>query len=66
MSRHSALLPADLLTPEELARLFRVSPKTLANWRSRGGGPPFARVGGCIRYSGARAAEWFAERNGDY
>ena len=30
----------DLLTPAELAAMLGMSPRTLANWRSTGKGPP--------------------------
>lgn len=34
-----------LLTPAEVARLLRVTPATLANWRARGDGPEFVKLG---------------------
>ena len=36
----------------------RISPRTLANWRSQGMGPPFTKVGGAILYEIDRLAEW--------
>ena len=42
---------SDLLTIAETAKLIRVTPLTLKNWRDRGEGPPWARLGpGTIRY----------------
>ena len=36
---------------EALARRWRLSPRTLENWRRRGTGPRFFRIGGrAIRY----------------
>ena len=40
----------NLLT-EEVARRFRVSPRTLEQWRYRGIGPQYRRVGGRVIYS---------------
>lgn len=34
------------LTPEELADRWRVTVKTLANWRSNGTGPKYLKLGG--------------------
>jgi excisionase family DNA binding protein len=39
-----------LLTPDEAAQKLQVHRNTLANWRSKGVGPAFTRVGGAIRY----------------
>jgi hypothetical protein len=36
----------DLLTSSELAGALKVSERTPENWRLRGDGPPFIRVGG--------------------
>lgn len=40
-----------LLTPGEVATKLRVDERTLANWRYRGCGPVYMRLGGLIRYS---------------
>jgi excisionase family DNA binding protein len=40
-----------LLTPDEVAQKLQVHPNTLANWRSKGVGPAYTRVGGAVRYS---------------
>ena len=34
----------------EAARYLDVSQRTLANWRVRGGGPPFAKFGHLAKY----------------
>lgn len=39
-----------LLTEQDTAALLHVSVKALQGWRSRGGGPPFVKVGRCVRY----------------
>jgi DNA-binding transcriptional MerR regulator len=40
----------NLLT-EEVARRLRLSPRTLEQWRYRGIGPAFRRVGGRVIYA---------------
>lgn len=53
----------DLIKPEELAQMWGVAAKSLANQRSRGEGPPFVRLsGGVIRYSRRAIAAYEAER----
>ena len=44
--------PEDLLTTDQAAKILKVSPKTLANKRSKGEGPPFVNPLGkrAIRY----------------
>lgn len=49
------LLPEELralrlVDPSTAAELLSIDEKTLANWRSAGRGPRFARVGRSIRY----------------
>lgn len=39
------------LLPKEAAKILRVSPKTLANWRSRGTGPKWRKHGGVVIYT---------------
>lgn len=39
------------LTPQQAAEWTGFAESTLATWRSRGGGPPFRKVGRMIRYS---------------
>lgn len=39
-----------LMTPLDTAKYFGVATQTLSRWRVEGGGPPFIRVGGRIRY----------------
>lgn len=43
--------PNDLLTPEQAGKVLSLSPKTLANLRSKGGGPDFSKLSNrTIRY----------------
>ena len=39
-----------LLTDDQVFQLFGVKPKTLANWRCKGAGPAFVKVGHQVRY----------------
>ncbi len=52
-----------LVTEKQAAKLLSVSPRTLRNWRTRGGGPRFVKISGrCIRYSIADINEWTKKR----
>ena len=49
--RRTAYEPENLLTPDQAARVLKLSPKTLANKRSQGDGPRFIRLSTrAIRY----------------
>lgn len=39
-----------ILTQVEAATLLKVQPQTMSSWRHKGSGPPFIKVGKCIRY----------------
>ena len=49
---------ARTVSPEEAADRLGVRPSTLANWRWKGGGPRYLRVGGRIRYRLCDLADW--------
>ena len=49
---------ATTVTPEEAAERLGVQPSTLANWRWRGGGPSYVKVGGRVRYRLQALAEY--------
>src|SRR5450759_36672 len=49
---------ASRLKPDEAAAVLGMSPKTLANWRVSGYGPPWARFGGSVRYDSVRLYQW--------
>jgi len=55
-------LPNDenrLLSESQAARYLAVSPRTLRNWRTRGGGPKFVKVSArCIRYRTKDLVDW--------
>jgi hypothetical protein len=55
-----------LATPEELAEFLNDIPvKTLAQWRYKGVGPKYRRVGRYIRYDWADVDTWLAGRGPD-
>ncbi|GAA1449257.1 BldC family transcriptional regulator [Nocardiopsis tropica] len=43
-------LGEEVLTPAEVARLFRVDPKTVTRWAKQGRIPSFKTLGGQRRY----------------
>ena len=55
----SALVPADLLTPDQVATALGLSHRTLAAWRSSGRNPlPYVKVGSRVRYRRQDVAAW--------
>jgi hypothetical protein len=52
----------ELLTPREAAAIRRTTVGHLANERSRGIGPPVARIGGRIYYPVAELRQFINER----
>ena len=44
---------SDLLTPQEVADIFRVEVGTLAKWRWQKIGPEFIKIGRMVRYKRA-------------
>jgi hypothetical protein len=51
-----------LHTEEQEAARIGLAPKTLANQRCRGDGPPFLKVGRLVRYDPELTDAWLAER----
>jgi hypothetical protein len=52
-----------ILTPAQLSERYDgVSVKTLANWRSRGTGPVFTKIGGKVFYRLPDVLEWERSR----
>ncbi len=49
------------LSPEEAAERLGLQASTLANWRWRGSGPRYVRVGGRVRYQLVQIANWLDE-----
>lgn len=50
--------PLEFFLPDEVATYLRVTTKALERWRRFGGGPPWCKFGGAIRYPTAEFAEW--------
>lgn len=51
-----------LLTPDEVADELKLAPRTLANLRHTGGGPPFVKFGRTVRYPRAELDRWLTDR----
>ncbi len=62
IGRHSAAASdRPLATPEDLAEFLNNIPiKTLAQWRSRGIGPKYRKIGRHVRYDWADVHAWLA------
>jgi helix-turn-helix protein len=50
------------LSPAQLADRYQLSPGTLKEWRYKGVGPKYVRLGKHVRYPATMLAEWEAER----
>ena len=48
------------LTPAEVSQRYEghITVRTLANWRSAGLGPAFAKIGGAVLYPLKKLVEW--------
>lgn len=52
-----------MLTTRQVAERLGVSPRTVQDWRYRGGGPPGVALGRkTVRYSEAELETWLAEK----
>jgi hypothetical protein len=52
-----------LLNERRAAATLGVEPRTMQEWRCKGGGPPFIRVSSrCVRYRLSDLEQWVAER----
>lgn len=49
-------------TPADVSEKYKIPEGTLAQWRSRGYGPPYARIGKHVRYDPVATEAWFAEQ----
>ncbi|UVY83837.1 helix-turn-helix domain-containing protein [Brachybacterium sp. NBEC-018] len=60
----TTLAPPDtgLYTPQQVARIFQVDTKTLANWRYLGRGPEYVKDGGIVRYPREALQAYLAQR----
>jgi excisionase family DNA binding protein len=49
---------AELLTTEDVARLLKIQPATLVDWRHDQRGPRYYRMGRKVRYKLADVRQW--------
>lgn len=49
-------------TPPEVADYLQVPEKTLAEWRSRGIGPSYSKVGRHVRYRWSAVENWLDQQ----
>ena len=55
--------PPPLLDTPSTAKVLGLKPRTLEEWRRRGGGPQYIRLSAtCVRYQIDSLNEWIAER----
>jgi predicted DNA-binding transcriptional regulator AlpA len=47
-----------ILTPKQAAALLNLSTSWLAKQRLKGGGPPYIKMGGAVRYNTSILQEW--------
>lgn len=50
------------VTTQQASQLTGISEATLVTWRSRGGGPPFSKVGSLVRYRRRSLLEFMRQR----
>lgn len=54
--------PRETLSTEEAGEYLHLSPKTLETMRSRGGGPPYVKLGRRVLYRKRDLEEWLASK----
>ena len=52
----------ELLTPKAVAAEIKLAEATLADWRVRGAGPPFVKLGKRVLYRRGTLRAWLAKR----
>jgi predicted site-specific integrase-resolvase len=50
------------LTPDQVAERYQVSPDSLKEWRYKGVGPKYLRIGKRVRYRVSDLERWEQER----
>lgn len=50
-----------MLTPDQIAEALQVRPRLLYDWRSRGEGPPWVKIGRLVRYDERGFLDWIAD-----
>jgi Helix-turn-helix domain len=61
-SRYSDEGGCRLLGQNQLSDMLGVPVGTLEQWRTRGGGPPFLRIGRYVKYDLSDIREWLVSR----
>ncbi|WP_352624458.1 helix-turn-helix domain-containing protein [Mesorhizobium sp. M0187] len=61
--RRRGFRDGELLTTSQTARFLKVSVKTLANWRVKGDGPVFTKIGSCVVYDFSELKSFVATRS---
>jgi excisionase family DNA binding protein len=61
-SKASGIVADPLLTQTELAEYLRKPEGTLEQWRSRGGGPEYLKIGRHVRYQLSAVNAWLESR----
>lgn len=56
--------PLEMLTAAELAELLKIPEGTLAQWRYRGQGPKYFKLGNHVRYQRSEIEEWLEANPG--
>lgn len=56
------LNPNQLMTEKEAAELICYTQRALQNWRLRGGGPKYVKIGRSVRYQRSDVLEFIEER----
>lgn len=50
------------LTPDQVAERYQISPDSLKEWRYKGVGPRYLRIGKRVRYRESDLEQWEQER----
>jgi excisionase family DNA binding protein len=53
-----SIRPGTLATPAEVAQVLGIPEHTLAQWRSKGKGPDYIKVGRHVRYRWSDVSTW--------
>jgi predicted site-specific integrase-resolvase len=51
-----------LLTPDQVAERYQISPDSLKEWRYKGRGPKYIRIGKRVRYRESDLLRWEEEQ----
>ena len=50
------------MTEKDVANLICITPRALQNWRLRGGGPEYVKIGRSVRYQRRDVMKFIADR----